>query len=106
MFLEKVLDLDKVKLGPNAALVELVEKKSKIILAGQDGPSSALDRAIVVKSTIEGINEGDHILDARYGQGGNIEFHSLGDRKFTITTAHDIKMWTTEENYEPIKEVE
>ena len=100
MYLDKVKDLKQIKLGPNQVLVEIIEKKSKIILASGNGePSSAIEREEVFLSNAEGINAGDIILEARYDVGGEIGFHDLDGRKFVVVTSHNIKMWTSEENF-------
>lgn len=99
MELKKIKDLNLVKLPANTLLVEFIEKKSSIVLANSDQPSSTLEKEIVVLSTCEDINAGDIILDCRYPLlNGSIAVHELDGRKFTVVQKHDVKMWTTSDN--------
>ena len=99
MELKKVKRLEDIKLSPNSLLIEFVEKKSSIVLANQTGPSSTLEKELVILSTCEDINPGDIILDARYQTlNGEIAVHAYEDRKFTVVTRHEVKMWTTPDN--------
>ena len=100
MYLDKVKDLKKINLGPNQVLVEIIEKKSKIVLASSSNePSSSILREVVFLSNVEGINDGDIVLEARYDVGGEIGFHDLEGRKFVAVPVHNIKMWTSPENF-------
>lgn len=99
MELKKIKDLKKVKLPVNTLLVEFVEKKSSLIMANSDQPSSNLEKEVVALSTCEDIHEGDIILDCRYPLlNGSIAVHAFDDRKFTVVQRHDVKMWTDKEN--------
>ena len=97
--LEKVKDIDKLILGPNQVLVEIIEFKSSLVLSAGSGPvPNVIEREEVVRSTVEGINVGDIILDARYGLGDKGVL-KLGERRLLMANGHDIKMWTRRDNF-------
>jgi hypothetical protein len=106
MYLDKVKDIKKIRLGKNQLLIELVSKKSTIILASTDGePKSTVIREQIALANVEegsDIEVGDIILEARYN--GNSALHKIilpnGDvKEYMIANLHDIRMWTKPENF-------
>lgn len=109
MYLDKVLNLEQLKLGKNQVLVELVYAKQKgnIILAESldNIQSSEVIKEVVVASNFEDIVPGDIVIDARYaiGKEGILKF---GERAFVIAFGHDVKLWVKSENFNEDKKTE
>ena len=109
MFLDKVKDLEQIKLGKNQVLVELVYKKQEtgnIIIASDVAEASKeLIKTVVVASDFEGVSVGDILIEYRMmlGQNGMLK---LGDRAFAIVAGFDIKIWTDPTNYDETAEPE
>ena len=108
MFLEKVKDLEQIRLGKNQVLVELIYKtqgSGNIIIAGEDGNNSTreLIKTEVIASEFEEVQPGDVLIEYRMmiGQNGMLK---LGKRTFAIVAGFDIKIWTKPDNYDESKE--
>ena len=109
MYLEKVLNLEQLKLGKNQVLVELVRAKQKGSIIVTDSLDSLepteIVKEVVITSNFEDIVPGDIVIDARYalGKDGVLKF---GERSFVIAFGHDIKLWVKPENYDENLKVE
>lgn len=102
MFLNKVYDLNEVKLSPNMVLVEIITYKSNIILAGSDDSGNSSDIAYlrVFKSTSDDIVAGDIILETRGGANDLQNYSESKDgTKFFTMFAYDVKMWVESNNF-------
>ena len=101
MELKKVKRLEDIQLPINCLLVEFVEKKSTIVIASNGGPTSNMEKELVILSTCEDIKPGDVLLDCRYQLlEGKVPVHEWEGRNFVTVSKHDIKMWTTDDNIE------
>lgn len=106
MYLYKVKDLEQLKLGNNMVLVEMVKEKPKapegLILPDTEDTLDGYKKEIVIKSTQEGIEKGDIVLDGRYalGQNGMLK---KGERLFALAYGHDVKLWTKPGNFDENK---